>query len=139
MSNSCEQRNCEFLFYEALSNIALRPQNEGCGLLLKSPISVTIPQKSHVLIDLLLKLIVPPHIYTNIIPRTGLSSKHCIELGGGESKSNTSGSLKIKLYNHSSVDFVVERGMVIAELICLKVCTPQLFGEGSCSCVCTRR
>jgi dUTPase len=129
---------CEFLFYELLSKTALRPEQEGYKFLLKSPISITIPKKSHVLIDLFLRLLVPSQIHPNLIPRIGLSSKNCIELGDGEN--NASDSLKIKLYNHSSTDYLIERGTVIAELICVPVYNPQLFSSynGNTSCTCRK-
>jgi dUTP pyrophosphatase len=131
-------RTNDVLYYKLLSTAAFAPAREhgdSKGFLLKSPISILIPSKGHVLIDLFLEVILPSRVCAHMQPRSGLSSKHSVELGGGEPHSDYEGSLKVKLYNHSSIDFMIERGTGVAELICEKIIVPDI-SEFCSACLC---
>ena len=58
--------------------------------------------------------------------RSGLSVKHNIETGAGWIDSDYRGELKVELKNFSGLDFIVEEGDRIAQLIILPIVTPAL-------------
>jgi dUTP pyrophosphatase len=58
--------------------------------------------------------------------RSGLSVKHNIETGAGWIDSDYRGELKVELKNFSGLEFVVEEGDRIAQLIILPIVTPEL-------------
>ena len=58
--------------------------------------------------------------------RSGLSVKHNIEAGAGWIDSDYRGELKVELKNFSGLEFIVEEGDRIAQLLILSIITPQL-------------
>jgi dUTP pyrophosphatase len=58
--------------------------------------------------------------------RSGLSSRHNIEVGAGWIDPDYRGEVKIEMKNFSGRDFIVEEGMRIAQLIILPVASPEL-------------
>jgi dUTP pyrophosphatase len=58
--------------------------------------------------------------------RSGLSVKHNIETGAGWIDSDYRGELKVELKNFSGLEFIVEEGDRIAQLIILPIVTPAL-------------
>ncbi len=58
--------------------------------------------------------------------RSGLSVKHNIEVGAGWIDSDYRGELKVELKNFSGLEFIVEEGDRIAQLIILSIVTPAL-------------
>src|SRR2546426_9622592 len=58
--------------------------------------------------------------------RSGLSTRHNIEVGAGWIDPDYRGELKIELKNFSNRDFVVEEGMRIAQLLVLPFASPEV-------------
>jgi len=58
--------------------------------------------------------------------RSGLSTRHNIEVGAGWIDPDYRGEVKVELKNFSGQDFVVEAGMRIAQLIVLPVASPEI-------------
>jgi len=58
--------------------------------------------------------------------RSGLSVKNNIETGAGWIDSDYRGELKVELKNFSGLDFIVEEGDRIAQLIILAIVTPEI-------------
>ena len=58
--------------------------------------------------------------------RSGLSTRHNIEVGAGWIDLDYRGELKIELKNFSNQDFVVEEGMRIAQLLVLPCASPEV-------------
>ena len=58
--------------------------------------------------------------------RSGLSVKHNIEVGAGWIDSDYRGELKVELKNFSGLEFIVEEGDRIAQLIIFPIVTPAL-------------
>jgi dUTP pyrophosphatase len=116
------------LYYKRLDVTAFHPRRatpRSAGLDLFSPVSCYIPRKGKVLIDIKLQIILPENTYGRIAPRSGLSSKHFIDVGAGVIDEDYQGSIKVLLFNFSSHTYRVKRGMAIAQLICEKVCIPD--------------
>jgi dUTP pyrophosphatase len=73
-----------------------------------------------------LALSIPEGHVGRVGSRSGLSVKHNIETGAGWIDSDYRGELKVELKNFSGLEFVVEEGDRIAQLIILPIVTPEL-------------
>ena len=63
----------------------------------------------------------PGGTYGRVAPRSGLASKHGIDVGAGVIDADYTGEVKVLLFNHSSTPFVVSPGDRIAQLIAEKI------------------
>ena len=68
----------------------------------------------------------PTDLYIRIGSRSGLSFKHRIEVGAGVIDPNYTGGIKVILYNHSDVEYKIEKGDKIAQLIFTKISRPDI-------------
>ena len=60
---------------------------------------------------------IPRGCYGRIAPRSGLSSRHGIDIGAGVIDSDYRGNVFILVINNGTEDFCVKKGMRIAQLI----------------------
>jgi deoxyuridine 5'-triphosphate nucleotidohydrolase len=67
---------------------------------------------------------IPKGYCGQVWPRSGFSAKNGIESGAGIIDSDYRGELMIILYNHSLIDFKVEKHMRMAQLILVKIDLP---------------
>lgn len=67
----------------------------------------------------------PPGTAGLLVSKSGLNVKHGITSTGLIDEGYT-GSIKVKLYNHSGYDYRVEAGDKISQLVILPVCSPEL-------------
>jgi len=63
----------------------------------------------------------PSDYYFRIAPRSGLSVKHCIEIGAGVVDSDYRGELKVCFVNNSEQDYKISNGDRIAQGILEKI------------------
>ena len=80
----------------------------------------------HALVGTGIAVSLPPGHVGRIGSRSGLSTRHNIEVGAGWIDPDYRGEVKIELKNFSSQDFVVEAGMRIAQLIVLPFASPEI-------------
>ena len=64
-----------------------------------------------------LRVLCPDGTYGRIAPRSGLASKHCIDVGAGVIDADYRGEVKVLLINNGKDEFSVTQGMRIAQLI----------------------
>lgn len=57
-----------------------------------------------------------------VAPRSGLASKHFIDTGAGVIDADYRGEVKVLLFNFSDVDFTINEGDRIAQLVLERVC-----------------
>ncbi len=79
----------------------------------------------HALVATGIAISLPPGHVGRIGSRSGLSTRHNIEVGAGWIDPDYRGEVKIELKNFSGRDFVVEEGMRIAQLIVLPFTAPE--------------
>ena len=72
-------------------------------------------------------MVVPHGTYGRVAPRSGLASKHFIDVGAGVIDEDYRGLLGVVLFNHSDTSFKVEQGDRIAQFICEKIAYPELL------------
>ncbi|MBI4433851.1 dUTP diphosphatase [Candidatus Uhrbacteria bacterium] len=87
---------------------------------------VTIPPQGSVLLGIGVVFAVPPEYDCQVRPRSGLASKHDIELSNspGTVDPDYRGEASVLLRNRSDCPFVVEKGMRVAQLVFTKVELP---------------
>jgi dUTP pyrophosphatase len=81
----------------------------------------TIPSWGKALVDTDISIAVPAGTYGRVAPRSGLASKHSIDVGAGVIDADYRGPVKVLLFNLSQNDFKVEQGDRIAQLIVERV------------------
>lgn len=69
------------------------------------------------LVDVGIRLAFPSDVYVRIAPRSGLSVRHCIDVGAGVVDSDYRGVLKVLLINNGAEVFEVKVGDRIAQMI----------------------
>jgi deoxyuridine 5'-triphosphate nucleotidohydrolase len=83
--------------------------------------ATTVPARGKVLVDTDISIAVPAGTYGRVAPRSGLASKHSIDVGAGVIDADYRGPVKVLLFNLSEVDFKVEVGERVAQLIVERV------------------
>ena len=64
-----------------------------------------------------LKFEFPQGVYGRVAPRSGLAVKHGLHVGAGVVDPDYTGEVKVVLFNHDRVPFIVKPGYRIAQLI----------------------
>lgn len=82
----------------------------------------TVPARGKVLVDTDISIAVPAGTYGRVAPRSGLASKHSIDVGAGVIDADYRGPVKVLLFNLSDNDFKVGVGERVAQLIVERVC-----------------
>ena len=85
-----------------------------------------IPSKGKGVVQTGLAISLPLGVYARIAPRSGLAVKKFIDVGAGVIDSDYRGEIGVVLFNHSAVDFPVQVGDRIAQLILEKIKTPAV-------------
>ncbi|KKZ62217.1 dUTP pyrophosphatase [[Emmonsia] crescens] len=88
--------------------------------------AIVIPAKGKGLVDTGLAIAVPEGTYGRIAPRSGLASKHFIDTGAGVIDADYRGEVKVLLFNFSDVDFTVNEGDRIAQLVLERIYNPEV-------------
>lgn len=94
------------------------------GADLRSPIAVTVWSKSSVVIDTGVHIELPPKTVGMIKSKSGLNVKYGITSEGVIDVGYT-GSIRVKLYNHSDTPYDVMRGDKISQLVIMPILTPS--------------
>lgn len=102
-----------------------RAHKEDAGLDLYSRETVIIPAKESVKIDTGVHVEIPPHMVGFLKSKSGLNVKHGLVSEGVIDEGYT-GSIVVKLYNHSGYDYKVEAGDKISQLVILPIAKPEL-------------
>lgn len=111
-----------------LDSTALMPTRghaTDAGLDLLSPIDTVVPAKGSISIDTGVHIELLPNTAGFLKSKSGLNVKYGITSEGVVDVGYT-GSIAVKLYNHSGMDYAVRRGDKISQLVVVKIDTPEL-------------
>lgn len=97
-----------------------KAHKEDAGFDIRSPKFAIIPAESAVFIDTGVHVAIPEGYCGLLVSKSGLNVKHGIQ-STGLIDAGYSGSIGVKLYNHSKFDYCVEAGNKISQLIILPV------------------
>ena len=110
---------------DPMARIPERAHDTDAGLDLKSPINITVPARGSVIIDTGVHIQLPPGTAGMLKSKSGLNVKHGITSEGVIDEGYT-GSIVIKLYNHTFDDYHVNIGDKISQLVIVPILTPEL-------------
>lgn len=102
-----------------------RAHSTDAGLDLKSPGNVTVPARGSAIIDTGVHIQLPPGTAGMLKSKSGLNVKHGITSEGVIDEGYT-GSIVVKLYNHTFDDYHVSIGDKISQLVVIPVLTPEI-------------
>lgn len=85
-----------------------------------------VPARGKALIQTDIQIEVPNGTYGRVAPRSGLTWKNSLDVGGGVIDQDYRGNLGVILFNHSDDDFEVKKGDRIAQLICERIVYPNV-------------
>lgn len=110
---------------DPMARIPERAHDTDAGLDLKSPINITVPARGSVIIDTGVHIQLPPGTAGMLKSKSGLNVKHGITSEGVIDEGYT-GSIVVKLYNHTFDDYHVNIGDKISQLVIVPILTPEL-------------
>lgn len=102
-----------------------RAYETDAGLDVYSPIEAVVPARGSVCIDTGVHIELPKNTTGFLKSKSGLNVKHGITSEGVIDVGYT-GSIAVKLYNHTDKDYLVRLGDKISQLVILPILTPQL-------------
>jgi dUTP pyrophosphatase len=102
-----------------------RAHETDAGLDLRTPCEVTVPAKGAADIDTGVHVAIPVGYAGFLKSKSGLNVKHGI-VSEGVIDSGYTGSIRVKLYNHSDTDYTFKAGDKITQLVILGVVLPPL-------------
>lgn len=118
------------------SILPVRANAFDAGLDISACEETVVPARGKAIVDTGLAIQFPTDCYARIAPRSGLAAKHSIDVGAGVIDTSYSGVIKVILFNHSDVDFIVKAGDRIAQVIFEKIYTPSNMEEISYEALC---
>lgn len=102
-----------------------RAHSMDAGLDLYSPVDVLLMSQASAVIDTGVHVELPPGSVGFLKSKSGLNVRHGI-LGEGVIDAGYTGSIRVKLYNHSGDTYKIRRGDKITQLVILPVILPDL-------------
>ncbi|KAK7205620.1 Deoxyuridine 5'-triphosphate nucleotidohydrolase [Myxozyma melibiosi] len=102
-----------------------RGSEHAAGYDLYTTETATIPAHGRVMVATDIAIALPVGTYGRVAPRSGLATKHGIQTGAGVIDCDYRGPLKILLFNHSDVDFVVNEGDRVAQMVVERIMMPE--------------
>ena len=102
-----------------------RAHSMDTGLDLYSPVDVMIMPRANAVIDTGVHVELPLGSVGFLKSKSGLNVRHGI-LGEGVIDAGYTGSIRVKLYNHSGDTYKIRRGDKITQLVILPVILPDL-------------
>lgn len=102
-----------------------RAHDTDAGLDLYSPETVLVMPRSSITIDTGVCIELPKNTVGMVKSKSGLNVKHGIQSEGVIDVGYT-GSIRVKLYNHSGQGYKVNKGDKISQLVILPILTPDL-------------
>lgn len=110
---------------DAGAHIPTRAHNTDAGLDIRAIEGQTVPARGSVTFDTGVHIELPEGTVGFLKSRSGLNVKHGITSEGVIDVGYT-GSIRVKLYNNSDVNYEVKAGDKISQLVILPICTPTL-------------
>uniref|UniRef100_A0A663EFL7 Deoxyuridine 5'-triphosphate nucleotidohydrolase n=1 Tax=Aquila chrysaetos chrysaetos TaxID=223781 RepID=A0A663EFL7_AQUCH len=92
----------------------------------KSAYDCVIPPMEKAVVKTDIQIALPSGCYGRVAPRSGLAAKHFIDVGAGVIDEDYRGNVGVVLFNFGKETFEVKKGDRIAQLICERICYPEL-------------
>ncbi|XP_035252639.1 deoxyuridine 5'-triphosphate nucleotidohydrolase-like [Anguilla rostrata] len=108
------------------ATVPTRGSAKAAGYDLYSAYDYSIAPLDKTIVKTDIQIAVPPGCYGRVAPRSGLAAKHFIDVGAGVVDEDYRGNVGVVLFNFSKETFEVKKGDRVAQLICEKICYPEL-------------
>jgi dUTP pyrophosphatase len=108
------------------AKLPVRGSERAAGYDLCSASKLIVPAHGKAIVPTDLSIALPEGTYGRVAPRSGLAVKSFIDVGAGVIDQDYRGPLGVVLFNFSNVDFEVQVGDRIAQLIVEKIDTPLI-------------
>ena len=102
-----------------------RAHSTDAGADLRVPYNTTIMPKSSVVIDTGVHIELPPNTMGVLKSKSGLNVKHDITTVDGVIDVGYTGSIAVKLFNHSDKPYELKAGDKISQLVIVPILTPN--------------
>ena len=102
-----------------------RAHSTDAGADLRVPYNTTIMPKSSVVIDTGVHIELPPNTMGVLKSKSGLNVKHDITTVDGVIDVGYTGSIAVKLFNHSDKSYELKAGDKISQLVIVPILTPN--------------
>ncbi|XP_039901313.1 deoxyuridine 5'-triphosphate nucleotidohydrolase, mitochondrial isoform X1 [Simochromis diagramma] len=129
-TNPAEER--PVLKFAKLSEHATTPTRgsaKAAGYDLYSAYNYSIPPMDKAIVKTDIQIAVPHGYYGRVAPRSGLAAKHFIDVGAGVVDEDYRGNVGVVLFNFGKETFEVKKGNRVAQLVCEKICYPDLVEQ----------
>ncbi|XP_048828075.1 deoxyuridine 5'-triphosphate nucleotidohydrolase, mitochondrial-like [Brienomyrus brachyistius] len=103
------------------ATIPTRGSTRAAGTCLNSAYEYALAPMDKALVKTDIQIAVPPGCYGRVAPRSGLAAKNFIDVGAGVVDDRG-----IVLFNFGKETFQVKKGDRVAQLICERICYPEL-------------
>ncbi|XP_072349111.1 deoxyuridine 5'-triphosphate nucleotidohydrolase-like [Scyliorhinus torazame] len=103
-----------------------RGSERAAGFDLYSAYNYMVPAQDKVIVKTDIQIAVPSGFYGRVAPRSGLAAKYFIDVGAGVIDEDYRGNVGVILFNFGKEPFEVKKGDRIAQLICERICYPEL-------------
>ncbi|CAI5644946.1 unnamed protein product [Oreochromis niloticus] len=120
------------LKFAKLSEHATTPTRgsaKAAGYDLYSAYDYSIPSMDKAIVKTDIQIAVPHGCYGRVAPRSGLAAKHFIDVGAGVVDEDYRGNVGVVLFNFGKETFEVKKGDRVAQLVCEKICYPDLVEQ----------
>jgi dUTP pyrophosphatase len=108
------------------ATIPTRATDGSAGCDLYSAIDITIMPKTRACIPLDITFIPPVGTYGQILSRSGLAAKYCVDVKAGTIDKDYTGNVQVLLENNGEKPFQVKIGNRIAQLVLYTIETPEV-------------
>jgi len=108
------------------ATLPVRGSDHAAGYDLFSAVEIVVPSKGKVVVQTDIAISFPYGCYGRVAPRSGLTTRHFIDVGAGVIDYDYRGPVGVVLFNFSDVDFNVRVGERIAQLILEKIECPEV-------------
>ena len=105
----------------------MRGSRNAAGFDLYSAQTMEIAPNYHGVVNTDISVMLPKGTYGRVAPKSGLATKHFIDVGAGVVDYDYRGNVGVVLFNHLNKPFQVKKGDRIAQFIVEKICTPKLL------------
>ncbi|XP_036400010.1 deoxyuridine 5'-triphosphate nucleotidohydrolase, mitochondrial isoform X2 [Megalops cyprinoides] len=108
------------------ATVPTKGSSKAAGYDLYSAYDYSIAPMDKMIVKTDIQIAVPAGCYGRVAPRSGLAAKNFIDVGAGVVDEDYRGNVGVVLFNFSKETFEVKKGDRIAQLICEKICYPEL-------------
>lgn len=108
------------------ATVPTRGSTRAAGYDLYSAYDYSVAPLDKAIVKTDIQIAVPPGCYGRVAPRSGLAAKHFIDVGAGVVDEDYRGNVGVVLFNFSKETFEVKKGDRVAQLICERICYPEL-------------